>query len=202
VEKARSVAVTFPVATNSWKLTRETEGSEWKLSDAKAGEQLDSSKASGVSGAFGSPSFTDVKPGGKLEAEGMNQPVHVAIETFDDFTYTIDVGQKTNDDHLLTVAVTGGRVTGERTAGKDEKPEDKARLDKEFKERQQKLADKLKQEQSFERWTYVVPSWVVEPALKERGQLLAEKHEAAPDADGKSEESKKSDSTAPPSTVN
>jgi len=44
VEKIRSIAVTYPVATNSWKVTRETESAtDWKLSEAKPGEQLDSS---------------------------------------------------------------------------------------------------------------------------------------------------------------
>src|SRR2546427_457701 len=48
VEKPRAIAVAFPVATNSWKLSRETESAEWKLAEAKPAEQLDSSKASGV----------------------------------------------------------------------------------------------------------------------------------------------------------
>ncbi|MBC8096950.1 MAG: DUF4340 domain-containing protein, partial [Akkermansiaceae bacterium] len=42
VEKAKSVEVNFPVATNSWRLTRETDSGEWKLADAQAEEQLDS----------------------------------------------------------------------------------------------------------------------------------------------------------------
>src|SRR2546427_64625 len=60
IEKPRSIAVAFPIATNSWKLTRETETGEWKLAEAKAGEQLDSSKASGVANPLNSPSFVDV----------------------------------------------------------------------------------------------------------------------------------------------
>ena len=40
IEKVRSLAVAFPNATNSWKLTRDTESAEWKLAEAKAGEQL------------------------------------------------------------------------------------------------------------------------------------------------------------------
>src|SRR2546425_8304667 len=38
VEKVRTLAVAFPAATNSWKLSRETESGEWKLAEAKAGE--------------------------------------------------------------------------------------------------------------------------------------------------------------------
>jgi hypothetical protein len=42
------------------------------------------------------------------------------------------------------VAVTAQIANG-RPPGKDEKPEDKAKLDKEFSERRHKLEDKLKQ---------------------------------------------------------
>ena len=37
VEKIRSIAVAYPVATNSWKVTRDSEtANDWKLSDAQA----------------------------------------------------------------------------------------------------------------------------------------------------------------------
>ena len=145
VEKLRSVAVAFPAATNSWKLARETESGEWKLADAKPTEQLDASKASGVSSAFNSPSFADVAISAKPEELGLDKPTVVTLDTFDNFTYTIKVGQKTNDNFPLALAVTA-QFAKERTAGKDEKPEDKAKADKEFKEKQKKLEEKLAQE--------------------------------------------------------
>ena len=66
-------------------------------------------------------------------------------------------------------------IPKERTPGKDEKPEDKAKLDKEFKDQQQKLEDKLAQEQAYEKWVYLVSSWTVDSLLKDRSQLLVEK---------------------------
>ena len=123
---------------------------------------------------FSSPTFTSVLPGAKLDESGTNKPTVVKIETFDDFNYTINVGAKTNDDYLVTVSVTA-KPPVEPVMPKDEKAEDKAVLDKRFKDLQQKFADKLKQEQSYAQWTYLVPSWTVDPVLKERSQLLAEK---------------------------
>jgi hypothetical protein len=193
VEKAKSIEATFPVETNSWKLTRETESGEWKLADAKPGEELDSGKAAGVAHPLSSPSFADVSPGNKLEGDGTNAPVIVKIGTFDDFTYTIRVGQKTNENYPLTVAVSA-MIPKERTPGADEKAEDKEKLDKEFKERREKLVDKLKKEQRFADWTYLVQSWSVEPLLKERTQFMAEKkeaekeNEATPGAEGTPDE--------------
>ncbi len=176
VEKARSIAVTFPVATNSWKIVRETEGGPLKLVDAAAGEELDSGKASGAGNPFSSPSFEDLATGATPDQTGLNQPTTVAIETFDGFNYTIKVGGKTNENYFLTLAVSA-TLPKERTAGKDEKPEDKIRLDKEFADQQKKLADKLALEKTFEPWTYLVAGWSVDSVLKERSQLLVEKKE-------------------------
>ena len=76
----------------------------------------------------------------------------------------------------MMVAVTA-QIPKERTPGKDEKPEDKARLDKEFKDKQKKLEDKLSQEKAYEKWVYLVSNWTVDSLLKDRAQLLVEKKE-------------------------
>ena len=175
VEKPKTIEVDFPVATNSWHLARETESGDWKLANTNAGEELDSSKVSGVTSPFSSPTFTSVQPGGKLDESGTNKPTVVKVDTFDDFHYTIHVGAKTNDDYFVTVSVTGIPPTARPTGTTKEEPDDKALLDKRFKDLQQKFTDKLKQEQSCEQWTYLVPSWTVDSLLKERSQLLAEK---------------------------
>jgi hypothetical protein len=178
VEKIKDIAVTYPVATNSWKVSRDTESAtDWKLADAKPGEQLDSGKTSGFSYAMSSPSFSDVLPqDAKSEPAGMDKPTVVTFDTFDHFTYTIKVGSKTNENYPMTVQVAAD-LPKERTPGKDEKPEDKTKLDKEFKDSQKKLQDKLAQEQPYEKWAYLVSTWTLDPVLKERGQLLVEKKE-------------------------
>ena len=176
VEKVRSIAVVFPVATNSWKVSRDTETGEWKLADAKPGEQLDSSKTSSLSNPLGSPSFNDVETGPQAESFASDKPTLVTLDTFDNFKYALKVGQKTNDNYAIALTVTA-ELPKERTPVKDEKPEDKTRLDKEFKDNQKKLEDKLAQEKPYEKWVYLVSSWTLDPVLKERSQLLVEKKE-------------------------
>jgi hypothetical protein len=180
IDKPKEIAVDMPVATNSWKIARETETNAWKLAGTKKDEELDSSKVSGVSSPFTSASFNDVLPGSKADPAGTNKPTVVNIQTFDGFDYNITFGAKTNDDYLTTLTVTG-QFPKARPLGKDEKPEERAKLDKEFADAQQKLKDKLKQEQSYEHWTYLVPGWVVDPLLKNRGELLAEKTNSTPE---------------------
>ena len=195
VEKIRSLAVAYPAATNSWKVTRDTEtATDWKLADAKPEEKLDSSKTSGFSYALGSSSFADVLPADtKPEQVGLDKPTVVTIDTFDNFTYTLKLGQKTNDNLPMVVAV-AAQIPKERTPGKDEKPEDKAKLDKEFKDKQKKFEDKLSQEQSYGKWTYLVSNWTVDSLLKERNQLMAEKKD---DKTASTESDKKEEPAAP-----
>ena len=176
VEKSRTISVTFPIATNSWTLSREADGGDLKLADLKPGEELDSSKAAGVGSPFSSASFSDVVVGVTPEAAGLDKATVVHVETFDGFSYTIKVGAKTNENYFLTVAVAGS-FAKERTPGKDEKPEDKAKLDKEFAEKLKKLEEKLAQEKAFEPWTFLASAWTVDAVLKERSQLMVEKKE-------------------------
>ena len=176
VEKVRSVAIAFPAVTNSWTLTRDTATAEWKLADAKPGEQLDSARTVGVSNPLSALSFADVAVSASLEMFGLDKPIVAKLETFDNFTYTVKVGRKTNDNYPLTYTVTA-QFPKERTPGKDEKPEDKARLDKEFQETQKKLEEKLAQEKTGEKWIYLVSTWTLDPLLKERSQLFVEKKE-------------------------
>jgi len=174
IEKPRSLAVQFPEATNSWKLTRDAEANDWQLADAQAGEKLDDSKISGVTSPFSSPSFNDVLSGDtKPETAGLTKVTTVTVETFDGFIYTIKLGQKRGEDLPLTLTVSAN-LPANRIAAKAEKPEDKTKLDQEFAGQQKKLANKLASETTLTKWIYFVPSYTVEPLLKSRGELLAE----------------------------
>src|SRR5437016_3757203 len=178
VEKIKSVSVTSTNATNQWKISRDTDGGEMKMADLKPGEQFDAAKASGLGYLLSSPSFVDVvSPDKKPEETGLANPMVANIQTFDNLTYTIKIGSKTNDENFYLNMAVEGDPSAERTPGKDEKPEDKEKLDKEHKEKQKKIEEKLKQEKSFEKWTYLVSKWTIDPLLKGRGEFFSEKKE-------------------------
>src|SRR3989442_11467858 len=87
------------------------------------------------------------------------------------------MGKKPAEDNYYLSMNVPADLPKERTPGKDEKPEDKEKLDKEFKEKISKLDEKLKQEKAYEKWTYLVSKWTVDPLLKEQKDLLVEKKE-------------------------
>jgi len=181
VEKIRTLAVNFPTETNSWKLTRESETGPLKLADPKLGEELDAGKASGMLNTLSSPSFVDVSTA-RPEQLGLDKPTVVIIDTFENFNYTLKVGTKTNENYPVEMAV-AAQLAKERTPGKDEKPEDKEKLDKDFKESQKKLEEKLATEKGFEKWVYLVSNYSLDSLLQDRSKLMAEKK---PEATGAS----------------
>lgn len=186
VEKLKSVSVVTTNATNNWKLSRESETGEWKLADAKKDEALDNGKSGTVTSALSYPSFNDVATNSAPPSTGLDKPITATLETFDGVTYTAKVGGKSGEENLYFQIAVAGNFPKERTPGKDEKPEDKEKLDKEFAESRKKLDDKLKSVKAFEKWTYVVSKWTVDPFLKERKDLLVEKKEE-PKPDEKTE---------------
>jgi len=170
VERPRSIAVQFPEATNSWKLTRVSETNDWQLADAKAEEKLDASKLSSLTSAFGSASFNDVA----VPATGsLTNVTGLTIETFDGFTYTANIGPKADENYPIRFSI-AGKIAAERIPAKDEKPDDKIRINKEFNDRQKKLNEQLIRETAFTNWIFQIPAYTLDSWLKPRGQLLLE----------------------------
>jgi hypothetical protein len=76
LEKLQTISVVSTNATNSWKVTRETETEEWKLVDKKEGEEIDKGKSSSLNYALSSPSFNDIaSPQLTQEVTGMDHPI-------------------------------------------------------------------------------------------------------------------------------
>jgi hypothetical protein len=189
VEKPETFAFESTNAANSWKLSRASESAPWVLAEVKPGEVLDTNKVASLASTLNYPSFVDVSAAPASET-GLDKPLTVAIGTFDHFNYTLHIGKKTpENDYYLKIDATGV-VPTERTPGKDEKAEDKKKLDKEFEDKNKPLQAKLKREQSLGKWTYVVNGWLIDPLIRDRAQLMVEKKsEKAADAkDEKKEE--------------
>lgn len=200
--KLKSIAVTTPNATNNWTLYRDSETNEWKLADLKPGEQLDTAKLSGVTSALSSPSFNDVVTNTAPEKTGLDKATLAKLETFDGFIYDVKFAGKTNEDNFHFQVAVNGTIPKERSdVGTNETKEVKEKLDKEFKEKREKLEEKLKTEKAFAPWTYLVSKWTIDPLLKERKDLLAEKKEEPKPEAAKPAESTKGEAKPPSPTT-
>ncbi|NBR85307.1 MAG: DUF4340 domain-containing protein [Verrucomicrobia bacterium] len=182
VEHVKSIAVSYATnAASGWKVTRETEGAEWKLADVKAGENVDTNKLSALGSPLNSPSFSDVVANPQADKLGLDKPATLVLETFDGFTYTAKAGTASGDNYPFQISV-AGNFPKARKPGRDEKPEDKDKLDKEFAESQKKLADKLAADAKFSKWTYLVSKWTLDSVLKSRADffVVEKKDESKP----------------------
>jgi hypothetical protein len=168
IEGPKSIAVSGP---QTWSVSRESVSGEWKLADAKPEEKLDAGKTSALGSILASASINDVlAPDAKLE----DPTTTAVIETFDGFRYELKIGKANAENHPVLVNVSGN-FPKERTPGKDEKPEDKTRLDGEFVLKQKQLEEKLAKEKKLEGRAYLVAKYAVEPLLKDRAALFPDK---------------------------
>ncbi len=174
VEQPVRVEIVHPEATNSFTLSRTNEFSDWVLSDAKDGEAPDKNKLLAFNSLMSGPSFNDLILNPDLTKLGLDQPMRATIATASGVVYELRIGKADGESYPVQVVVSGTPAR-ERTPGKEEKPEDKERLDKEFKEKLAKLDEKLNTEQALGKWTFTVGKWTVDPLLKKRSDLFADK---------------------------
>lgn len=163
--------------TAHWAVSRDNAtATDWKLADAKPDDTVDPTKAAAFTNVLPAPIFTDVlAPDAKLE-----EPVSaLSIETFDGFKYEVKVGKAAGDQSPLQFRVSAA-FPKERMAGKDEKPEDKTRLDAEFARKAKESEEKLAKEKKVEGRIYLLAKSVLDPLLKERGEYLAPKPTPTP----------------------
>src|SRR5262249_32484713 len=118
-------------------------------------------------------SFTDVLPAdSKPETTGLDKPTTITISTEDGFHYVLEVGHKTNESYPVKVNVSANLATN-RTTAKDEKPEDKTKLDKEFQEKKETLEKRLAKEKKLEGRIFLVSKYGIDLLEKNRSDLLA-----------------------------
>ncbi|MGV3774185.1 MAG: DUF4340 domain-containing protein [Verrucomicrobiales bacterium] len=183
IEKIKSFAVNHPEETNSWSLLRDNESADWKFAEAKENESADKAKTSSLNYAFNSPTFNDVaNPDAKPESLGLDKPITARVETFDGFIYNFKLGTNAGEEAMALQVNVDGNINTNRPVAVNEKPEDKAKLETAHKENIEKLQTKLKKEQAFGKWTYLVNKWTVDTLLKTRKDFVAEEKREGPES--------------------
>lgn len=155
-----------------WKITRTEEWGQWKF--ASGGGDLDASAAVGAVNALGNLAFTDVVTGAK--PQDADKPLTVTAETFDNLVYTLKIA-RAKADYQVNFTISG-EPPAQRVPEKGEKPEDKAKRDKDFAENRKRLEARIAQEKALGKWTYGVEAKALAPLLRERAQLVAARRPA------------------------
>ena len=150
---------------SSWKIARDEEWGQWKF--VAGGGQLHPSAAVTATNALGSLAFSDVVIDDKA---GTGKAAVLTAETFDNLTYTVKLAPLANGDFVLRYTVAGTPPKTRKPEAK-EKPEDVAKLDKDFADNLQRLEARVMLEQARSQWAYVVPGKMAAPLLMKREQM-------------------------------
>ncbi|MCB1231517.1 MAG: DUF4340 domain-containing protein [Verrucomicrobiae bacterium] len=200
VDKVKSIAIQTGNAADDWKLTREEENGDFTLVGAKPEEELDPVKVGSMKNAFSNPRFEDVIVGEEAKEKSPNKTTFV-IQTFDGFTYTVKLGEKTDlNEYFLTYDVTG-KFQEKRKPGEEESDEEKKKLDDEFNAHLKELTDKLDAEKAMAGKVFKVRSYVADSLIKKRDEIL-KKEEADASAGGAPKPPAFTPGSAPPAALN
>lgn len=181
ISKIKEIEVTTANTADNWKASRKEETGDFTLADTKAGEDFDKDKAA-LTNVLSNPTFNDVVPKDKANADFMKGASSAKISTFDGFTYIVNFikkGTGPDEKHYMSVAVSGD-FPKERAAVKDEKPEDKKKNDEAFAAKKKELEEKLAKEKKAEGWVFEIGSYVLGGIEKKRSEILKDKPANAP----------------------
>ncbi|HZS17413.1 MAG TPA: DUF4340 domain-containing protein [Candidatus Udaeobacter sp.] len=173
IENPQSISLSGQTEPRHWTLTRGNAKADWKLANAKPNEEVNNATANSFTSLLTSLRFGDVlPPDAKLEEHGLDKPDTLTVQTFDRFTYTLKIGKPANESYPVSVTIAADPVK-ERTPAPEEKPEDKPKLDEQFKTRLKQLEEKAAAEKECEQRIYLIPKTRLDPFLKDRNELLA-----------------------------
>ncbi len=193
VDKLRSVSVAHPEEAGSWSVARESESGDMEMADLPEGMELDSTRSYSLKNILNYPTVSDVADPDAPEADlGLDRAIEARLSTFEDFQYTVRIGEAQEDDLYPLTVEASATIVQEREAEEGESEEDKQSLDEEFAEEKERLEAKLEKESALEGWIFLVPKYSVDTLLLTRSELLKEK-EAEEETEGAS-------APAPPSS--
>jgi hypothetical protein len=181
IDNPSTIAIAGQTPARHWTLTHTDKQADWKLADAP-NQELDQASVGSLANMLPSLNFIDVLPlQTKPEEQGLDKPDQITVQDFDRFTFAFKIGHPTSEAYPVEVSVNADLVK-ERTTKPGEKPEDKAKLDKEFQEHLKQLEEKSASEKQFEKRIYLVPKSTLDALLKDRSELFAKKPSPTPAA--------------------
>jgi hypothetical protein len=172
IKNILSISMRGPKGKLKWKLSRKNISSPWSLNDAKKDEKLKPMVMRDASSVFDRLSFNDVLPSSAPDSKtGLTKADVVTVKTDNGFTYVVKLSKK--DDKVYAKFAVAAKIAEKRVPGQAEKPDEKKKLDAKFAADTAKLLKKLKEEESYQEWIYVLPSYGIDKVLKKRSDFIS-----------------------------
>jgi len=174
VQKIKSVAVKSEKPEDGYTITRAEEDGQLSLVGAKPTDELSPARLGSLGNLFANSRFSDVAVGddAKPENTGLDKPIEVTVETFEGFKYQVKVGMSPDETSYYLSYEVSAEIP------EDEPPSvDPAASPAPRKRTRAELEEKLATEKKFEGKVYRVFSFMVDPVLKKRSELLMTEEE-------------------------
>jgi len=173
IEKVKVLEVKPAESSDGYRIERVTDGIDWKLDRATAGQKLDVSRANAASYSLNKLEIEDLAA---ADADtGLDKATVVTAVTFDGLTYTLRIGRTDKDKTFVKAEVEGAPRREPGAAPKDEKPEAKEKREKAFADELKNLEERVAREKALKDYVLVVSAKKLADTLKKRGDLLEQK---------------------------
>lgn len=159
VEKVKTLELRNPDGSG-WRIERDADNSDWRLTGAKPDEKLDTSRANAASYSLSLLELADVAPKDAKDT-GLDNPVRLEATTLDGLAYSIKVGKLRGEDHYVSFSSSGTPAKNDKDA-----------------ERLKKLEERLPREKLLSQYVLLIPKNKLEDTLKKRADLLEKKDDA------------------------
>ena len=162
-------------------LMRDPKTDQLAIEGLAADQEMDSGKASSAAGALSYLSLSGVAdPALASDKTGLNHPVVYTAKRKDGRIYTVRIGDATTDGkRYARLSVDFQAPPAPPPAAPDKKTEEKKGAETQKKDEPQKDARALNEK--FQKWTYLVDSYRLDPMLVSRTDLIKKK-ETKPEA--------------------
>ena len=172
IDKIKSIEKVAEEKENSWKLSREKPSDTPTLSGIKKNEEENKSNTSDINSAFSYMSFEDVySHSNKLPEKKLKKSVILKVNTFDGFSYLINIGITENKKTVAHFEVSA-KFAEKRIPGKNEKKKESEKLDRQFAAKLENLKRKLSDYKKYSNWCYVFPKYKFKPFFRSREDLV------------------------------
>jgi len=175
IENIKSITCENSEKDKTWTLSKDDKNAKFKVFDVPDGKEENTSPINAATGAFNYLTFSDLYTDDFdfKKNDKFKEIANLEIKTFDDFVYKVKIAE--SKDKCIANFKVDADLPKKRISDKDEKKEDKEKLDKEFAVKIQKLKDKLEKEKQFSEYIYEIPKYKADTLLKKKADFLKDK---------------------------
>lgn len=181
IENLKSIQYESIDKNKNWIISRENKDADFILHNIPNDQQANKSEISSVTSAFNYFNFNDIYTAESdiSDKDKFDKTASLKLKSFDGLSYDVKIALKGNDG-IVNVSVSG-EFSEKRSPVQGEKAEVTQKLDKEFADNLKKLRNKLKHEQAFSKWNYLISKNKIETLMKPKSKLLKKKEDKSKD---------------------